>query len=346
MSEEWHPNGGSPSQEAGRVVLRMSAGNNVRDVTWNMRIDTFFSSGLAVLEQLIALRGRLRALSGMRGTLNDLLLEHVMQVSFQEVKDQGSPPITEEDWKNLKEISISKYHMQDESNASCCICKDEFALNQKAVQLPCGHVYCKDCIKEWLDSHRTCPMCREEVVGVGPQKWRLDECGFEQLRGQECFLSTAGPGSLIILSKCSHSFHRACLRRHLRLRMRDNSETFKLDCPLCHTPNTLARADLCSGGVLVPLPTPATPCTIKSSVGLKKSHRPLPPSPTPGGSLGGTLSDGLKEPRKELKRRDRDAVTTTGTAAAQGLAGPYAASSRSHGRRSSASSSTARGPQT
>eukprot|EP01059_Diplonema_ambulator_P016034 TRINITY_DN27301_c0_g1_i1.p1 TRINITY_DN27301_c0_g1~~TRINITY_DN27301_c0_g1_i1.p1 ORF type:complete len:321 (+),score=15.22 TRINITY_DN27301_c0_g1_i1:2-964(+) len=256
-----------PPQGSGRVVLRMTTGNSTRDVTWNMRIDTFFSSGLAVLEQLIALRGRLRALSTVRGTLNDLLLEHAMQLSLQEAKEQGPPPVTEEDWQNLKVITVSKYHLRDGSNESCCICKEDYVVDQKAVQLPCGHIYCKDCIKEWLEVHRTCPMCREEVVEVTPQKWVLDECGFEQLRGQECFMGAGG--SLVILSKCSHSFHRACLRRHLRLRMRDKGETLKVDCPLCHTPNTIARGDLCSG-VVLPSPPTAPPCTVSSNTTLKK----------------------------------------------------------------------------
>lgn len=50
----------------------------------------------------------------------------------------------------------------DGVDAGCCpVCHE--ALSD-AVRLECSHVYCADCICEWLERHRTCPMCRAEVA--------------------------------------------------------------------------------------------------------------------------------------------------------------------------------------
>lgn len=57
------------------------------------------------------------------------------------------------------------------SAASCCpICQDPI---RSGVSLAvCGHVFCEECISEWLERDRTCPMCRRDVKPPG-----LTSCG-------------------------------------------------------------------------------------------------------------------------------------------------------------------------
>lgn len=31
------------------------------------------------------------------------------------------------------------------------------------VKLHCGHIFCDDCVSEWLERERTCPMCRAAI---------------------------------------------------------------------------------------------------------------------------------------------------------------------------------------
>ena len=45
----------------------------------------------------------------------------------------------------------------------CSRCLD--VLEEPLTQLPCGHLFHRDCAEEWrgygqLDAHRQCPMCR------------------------------------------------------------------------------------------------------------------------------------------------------------------------------------------
>lgn len=47
----------------------------------------------------------------------------------------------------------------------CPICLKE--LEQFKVFLPCGHAFHSDCILDWIDNKRNCPMCRF------PLQWTL-----------------------------------------------------------------------------------------------------------------------------------------------------------------------------
>jgi hypothetical protein len=50
---------------------------------------------------------------------------------------------------------------------TCCpICLDPFDAEQGISQTPCNHVYHKNCLNGWLQTSRTCPLCRTDVTGV------------------------------------------------------------------------------------------------------------------------------------------------------------------------------------
>ncbi|KAK6455749.1 uncharacterized protein RJT20DRAFT_135740 [Scheffersomyces xylosifermentans] len=37
-------------------------------------------------------------------------------------------------------------------------------FDHNAVKMPCGHIFGKDCLFEWLKEHTTCPLCRDSVA--------------------------------------------------------------------------------------------------------------------------------------------------------------------------------------
>lgn len=53
-------------------------------------------------------------------------------------------------------------------NEACCICmNDLLEAGEKQSQiknLPCGHSYHAACIKQWLFSHTSCPVCKADVA--------------------------------------------------------------------------------------------------------------------------------------------------------------------------------------
>ncbi|PBP25163.1 SNF2 family domain-containing protein [Diplocarpon rosae] len=42
----------------------------------------------------------------------------------------------------------------------CVICRETFEIGALTV---CGHQYCKDCIRQWWNSHRNCPVCKRPL---------------------------------------------------------------------------------------------------------------------------------------------------------------------------------------
>jgi len=53
----------------------------------------------------------------------------------------------------------------DEDNACCAICLEEFEHKEKVRVLPCGHKFHEDCLVPWLtERHASCPLCKMDVL--------------------------------------------------------------------------------------------------------------------------------------------------------------------------------------
>lgn len=58
-------------------------------------------------------------------------------------------------------------------DSMCCVCLGEFEMNEKLHQIPsCQHVFHGDCIRNWLHSNITCPLCRCSVVSAANDSHR------------------------------------------------------------------------------------------------------------------------------------------------------------------------------
>jgi len=51
-----------------------------------------------------------------------------------------------------------------EKKIQCSVCQDYFNIGEKALSLPCEHLYHIDCIMPWFKEHNTCPTCRHELA--------------------------------------------------------------------------------------------------------------------------------------------------------------------------------------
>lgn len=54
------------------------------------------------------------------------------------------------------------------SNTTCVVCQCEYESGDTAVQMPCQHLYHRDCLLEWLKSHNSCCICRLELKTDDP----------------------------------------------------------------------------------------------------------------------------------------------------------------------------------
>ena len=46
---------------------------------------------------------------------------------------------------------------------TCTVCCEHIQLGKKGMFMPCGHIYHPDCLKPWLETNNSCPVCRFEL---------------------------------------------------------------------------------------------------------------------------------------------------------------------------------------
>ncbi|XP_011076564.1 RING finger and transmembrane domain-containing protein 1 [Sesamum indicum] len=62
-----------------------------------------------------------------------------------------------------KEVHYGSYATPEQVNAAgdlCAICQEKMHV---PVLLRCKHIFCEDCVSEWFERERTCPLCRALV---------------------------------------------------------------------------------------------------------------------------------------------------------------------------------------
>ncbi|CAM9550033.1 unnamed protein product, partial [Discosporangium mesarthrocarpum] len=51
------------------------------------------------------------------------------------------PPASQSALKNIPEVKVAAHDLAEETNRSCSICLDDFSLGDRAVKLPCAHIF-------------------------------------------------------------------------------------------------------------------------------------------------------------------------------------------------------------
>ncbi|KAG0033545.1 hypothetical protein BGZ81_008121 [Podila clonocystis] len=54
----------------------------------------------------------------------------------------------------------------DQTAMSCVICLCEYEPDDLLRQMPCRHMFHKECVDEWLKLKRTCPLCKFDIARV------------------------------------------------------------------------------------------------------------------------------------------------------------------------------------
>ncbi|CAL9190456.1 unnamed protein product [Musa hybrid cultivar] len=136
--------------------------------------------------------------SGGIGNLGDYFIgpgleQLIQQLAENDPNRYGTPPAAKSAITGLPDIKIS-VELLASDEAQCSVCMETFKLGDEAKQMPCKHIFHKDCILPWLELHNSCPVCRHELP--------TDDPDYEQRRGAPAALSarpTAGirdPGSV------------------------------------------------------------------------------------------------------------------------------------------------------
>ncbi|XP_048321801.2 probable E3 ubiquitin-protein ligase RHC1A [Ziziphus jujuba] len=99
-----------------------------------------------------------------RGNTDDYFIGPGLEELFEQLSTndrQGPPPASRSSIDAMPTLKISHRHLRSDSH--CPVCKEKFELGSEARQMPCNHIYHKDCIVPWLVQHNSCPVCRQEL---------------------------------------------------------------------------------------------------------------------------------------------------------------------------------------
>lgn len=84
--------------------------------------------------------------------------------------EDAHPPASRRFISTVPEVVITKEDLDAETtNGECAICLSDQRIGQIATRMPCGHLFCGECLGRWLEKSNTCPVCRYEVETDDPQ---------------------------------------------------------------------------------------------------------------------------------------------------------------------------------
>lgn len=56
---------------------------------------------------------------------------------------------------------VSHDDVVEAGSPDCSIC---YEAMQQPVKLACAHMFCEECVTEWFDRERSCPLCRASMA--------------------------------------------------------------------------------------------------------------------------------------------------------------------------------------
>lgn len=91
------------------------------------------------------------------------VMRTVMERSMQD-QQPTVPPANESMRDALPRVIVTKEDQLDATNSKCAVCLDDYKIGTRATRMLCGHLFCTNCIREWLRTANSCPVCRFELV--------------------------------------------------------------------------------------------------------------------------------------------------------------------------------------
>uniref|UniRef100_A0ACD5ZX60 Uncharacterized protein n=1 Tax=Avena sativa TaxID=4498 RepID=A0ACD5ZX60_AVESA len=84
-------------------------------------------------------------------------------VALGEVVGTESRGVSADTLASLPSVTYQAQDKQHSNMEQCVICRVEFEEGESLVALPCKHSYHSECINQWLQLNKVCPMCSAEV---------------------------------------------------------------------------------------------------------------------------------------------------------------------------------------
>ncbi|XP_078178303.1 E3 ubiquitin-protein ligase RING1-like [Carex rostrata] len=121
----------------------------------------------------------------------------IQQLAENDPNRYGSPPTAKSAIAALPDVTITPDHLKTDSASlvQCSVCMENFEAGIGAKQLPCKHLFHKDCILPWLELHSSCPVCRYELPTDEESRQRTEPVAVGSGGGSGNASGTSGPAS-------------------------------------------------------------------------------------------------------------------------------------------------------
>ncbi|KAL4713455.1 hypothetical protein ACJJTC_010440 [Scirpophaga incertulas] len=138
-----------------RVVIDIIKGRTFANVTNNInKTSVLFVSISFIVLMVISLAW--------------LVFYYIQRFRYIHAKDRLSKRLCCAAKKALSKIPVKSLKTDDrevQGDGECCaICIEPYKVAETLRSLPCRHDFHKNCIDPWLLEHRTCPMCKMDIL--------------------------------------------------------------------------------------------------------------------------------------------------------------------------------------
>ena len=113
---------------------------------------------------------RMNMFSGISGNQQRRMIPF-SNLSFSEILDQlmnnlgnHEHPTDQQIINELPETQIDDVSKLDGEKKNCVICLEDFKNGDKAIVLPCIHLFHTPCIQNWLKTQNCCPICKFKLT--------------------------------------------------------------------------------------------------------------------------------------------------------------------------------------
>ena len=65
---------------------------------------------------------------------------------------------------NIEIYKMKNVEKLDNDKKKCTICLKNYVDGEDSIALPCTHIFHADCIKTWVKEHKTCPICKKDII--------------------------------------------------------------------------------------------------------------------------------------------------------------------------------------
>ncbi|XP_010886633.1 RING finger protein 150a isoform X1 [Esox lucius] len=104
-----------------------------------------------------------------------LVFYYIQRFRYANARDRNQRRLGDAAKKAISKLqvrTIRKGDMETESDFdNCAVCIEGYKANDVVRVLPCRHIFHKSCVDPWLLDHRTCPMCKINILkalGIPP----------------------------------------------------------------------------------------------------------------------------------------------------------------------------------